>query len=161
MNEFVRKYIETKKAEKRAAFEKERDKKLIELGLYYKKFVPEDDVVNDPNFNYEDTEYDYVDGKNGYSKKIPLEVTDEEYEEILKYSTSNVKKGKREVVSVIIEVIAWATVVAGLFTGCAFLDEFYITAMVWGSTFLSAVGLLSFSKIIDLLSEIRDNTKNK
>jgi hypothetical protein len=87
MNTKVKEFLDRAKAKEREAFEKRRDEHLISLGLldeesecvreyssYYSSFFP--------NWDAEKKMY-------YYDRKQPIKVTDEEYEEILKYSTKD------------------------------------------------------------------------
>lgn len=82
MNEKVKEFLDVAKTQQRLQLKKERDKLLISLGLY-----KEDETSHD----YSDSD-NYIhkwDEKNQQWYKAtvtPIEVTDEEYEEILKYA---------------------------------------------------------------------------
>lgn len=82
MNNKVKEFIDVAKAQKRIKFEQERDKLLISLGLYK-------EVESTQNYCDADNYVHKWDEKGKEWYKVPvsaIEVTDEEYEEILKYA---------------------------------------------------------------------------
>lgn len=108
MDVLAEKYIESMKKEQKL----NRDKKLVELGLYRKETATQKDY----DIFTEDC------GVLKYYKKVPIEVTDEEYEEICKYSkvatttnTTNIA-AKENIVSTIffrIALVIWILGVIG------------------------------------------------
>lgn len=81
MDAKVKEFLETAKAKEREEFEKKRDKHLISLGL-----IKETKKEYSDYYNWEYATYD--DEVKKYYRKvhIPVEVTDEEYDEILRVS---------------------------------------------------------------------------
>lgn len=87
MDAKVKEFLDAAKAKEREAFEKKRDEHLISLGL-----IDEESEVVREYSSYYSTRFEKwdVDKKMYYyDRKQPVKVTDEEYEEILKYSTKN------------------------------------------------------------------------
>ena len=81
MNEKVKKYLEEEKAVSDTA----KDKKLIELGLYEKVYY-EGDSENPTNEGYPF----YDNEQKEFYKKVPCEVSEEEYQEILRRTPKKV-----------------------------------------------------------------------
>ena len=85
MHPLVEHYIETKKIENKKRKEEEKRAKLIELGIYEKRYA-------DPEANWS-PEYPEFDAElSRCFKKVPIEVSDEEFEEILKVSEAPKKQ---------------------------------------------------------------------
>lgn len=88
MNAKVKEFLDGAKAKEREEFEKRRDEHLISLGL----LDDESETVRVYS-NYRDDLYFYWDEEKKmyyYEGKQPIKVTDEEYEEIIKYSKKDV-----------------------------------------------------------------------
>ncbi len=79
MNAKVKEFIETAKEQQLAQEKKKREENLIKLGLYEEEIVTSD--------KQEDLSYHYdYDKRQWYKRaKKPIELTDKEYEEVLKY----------------------------------------------------------------------------
>ena len=87
MDAKVKEFLDAAKAKEREAFEKKRDEHLISLGL----IDEESEVVREYSsyYNPRFEKWDVDKKMYYYDRKQPVKVTDEEYEEILKYSTKN------------------------------------------------------------------------
>ena len=87
MDAKVKEFLDAAKAKEREAFEKKRDEHLISLGL----IDEESEVVREYSSYYSSRfeKWDVDKKMYYYDRKQPVKVTDEEYEEILKYSTKN------------------------------------------------------------------------
>ena len=81
MNQRVQEFINQQKIQAEYNKNMEKAKVLNDLGLYDKEYS------ENPAWSeeYPDYEYDQETKEGRYFKKIPINVTDEEYEEILKY----------------------------------------------------------------------------
>ncbi len=87
MDTKVKEFLDAAKAKEREAFERKRDEHLISLGL-----IDEESEVVREYSSYYSTRFEKWDVDKKlyyYDRKQPVKVTDEEYEEILKYSTKN------------------------------------------------------------------------
>ncbi len=154
MHEIVKKFIDKKKEEQ----EKLKKKHLDELDL----FDTEDATAND---------YDIVKYENGvahYYKKVPIEVTDEEYAEICKYAMST--NALQNVVSKVFYGTAIVIWILGTILSLVLAEQTvpsidYLesgeTTFSWGiflfgvfATFISGMIFLGFSEIIKLLQKI-------
>ena len=89
MDENVKKFIEAAKAAERKRYESERDCLLISLGL-----IDHTKTWREYSDYYTSTHTDWDDEKGKYYKVVlePIEVSDEEYEEIKKYAPKDTKK---------------------------------------------------------------------
>ena len=154
MHELVNQYIEKKKAEKRAAFEKTKTKTLIDLGLYEKEF-PADPVKFDYN-EYDSGFYDETAQTYKHFKKVPIEISDEEYEELLKYTYIE-EQAENNTVSKALQYIAVSIYVVGTIAGFIYVEyAFVMTILVWLAAFVSGTIMLGFSEIVKLLHEIKN-----
>ena len=93
MDTKVKEFLDAAKAKEREAFEKKRDEHLISLGL-----VNEGESVREyaDNYNYVFNKWDEEAKKYYREKLVAISVTDEEYEEIKKYSATNAVAAKEE-----------------------------------------------------------------
>lgn len=157
MHEIVRQYIENKKAEAREKYNKEKSKKLFELGIYEKEFPADPE-----NFDYTEYNYSFYDkSTQTYKryKRVPIEVTDDEYEEILKH-TDNGRYNESNPVSKALCYIAVSIYVIGVIAGFFYIEyAFMMTLLVWLASFVSGTTMLGFSEIVKLLHEIKSKIK--
>lgn len=77
----VQEFIDKKKAEIENNKNKEKRELLMDLGICEKEYSQSSAWSEE----YPDYEYDQETKEGRYFKKIPINVTDEKYEEILKY----------------------------------------------------------------------------
>lgn len=92
MDPKVKEFINAAKSKERAKFEKERDKYLISLGLIKEQERKYSDAYNASTFPNYDSEL-----KKYYRETfVPVEVTDEEYEEIKKWAEINTPKDTKK-----------------------------------------------------------------
>ena len=144
MNEKVEKYLEEKR-------EKEKREILIAAGLYEKEYAPKSQEL--PN-----REYPFLDSKivpNRPYKAIPIEVPDEEYEQIRKYAYS----GNSNRIAGILTFVACAVYVIGLVTGFILLNgssNWTPAISCWAASGISGTIFLGFAEIIKLLQAIKD-----
>ena len=164
MNELVEKYIKEKEAEAKEKLEKEKANKLYALGLFEKEYAP------DGEWSYKFTEYDSETKK--YYKKVPIQISDKEYEEVLKYSETSVEETTKEnVISILLKVVAWIIFIGGFIAGIAMgtveverglyysytetVFSFAVAFIYWSVAFISGISFLGFAEIIKLLDEIK------
>lgn len=166
MNEKVRAFLETKKSEEKIKLEEEKREKLVALGLCDKVYSPN----NTYNEEYPLSEWDEGSSKYKYFKVIPVEITDEEYEEVKKY-TSTSDNSKANVIATILMVIAWLIFIGGFFAGITLgnvevmtdssyaetdtVFSFAIAISYWAVSLIGGTVLLGFSEIIKLLDAIK------
>ena len=86
MDPKVKEFIEAAKSEERAKFEKKRNIHLFKLGLVNKVRQ----YSNEKNINY--PYYDEKENKYYREIPVPVEVTDEEYEEIMRWAPKDIIK---------------------------------------------------------------------
>lgn len=162
MNERVKRFLDNAVAKERELYEKEKNKTLIEMGLA-------DKVYSDTwsaEFMY--TEYDSSTSRTRFCKVVPIEVTDEEYEEIKKHVPHKNKPvevlGSRNVVSKLLTIIAIVIYVVGFIAGFILgvdrYDDLTFMVIVWWVVFFAAGTMwLGFAEIIDLLDQIKKNLR--
>lgn len=126
---------------------------MIDLNLYKKVYSP-DDVYSS---EYSCFEWGSEKSKNKYYKKVPVKVTDEEYEEIKKYSGTKEVGKKSNFVANLLKFIAWIFYVFG-FLSVFFIevDGFGIILVYWFVYFAGGTMYLAFAEIIKLLMDIKN-----
>lgn len=157
LNEKLNEFLTAKKEEERKKLEAEKNETLIKLGLYEKVYLSSENENDDSN--------------SKYFKKVAIEVTDEEYEEIKKYIPEK-KRVKRNKLQVALFIVAMVVFAGGFLAGCLLgnieiekglifkrtITEFsFITAVMYWCI-AGAVGtvLLAFSEVIKLLNDINN-----
>ena len=155
MNEHVKKFIKKKKEEIAFQNQKEKEKILIEAGLYEKEYVEMDQYLT------EGWKYDPEKGK--YYREKVFDVSDAEYDEIL--SLLSYEKNKKQInyIEIILKVIAWIIYIGGFIIGFFYGYDgdgiiFSITFIYWCICFVSGTMFLGFSEIIRLLNEIKNHS---
>ncbi len=165
MHEKVKEFLEAKKAEERKLFEENKQKTLIELGLFEKEYAPD----NKYTLEYSFSEWDTETSTNKWYKCVATDVTDEEYAEIIKYSNTKAPSTQNPVATALI-VIAWLVFVGGFIAGIAlgnvevvkgsyypYTDtefSFAIAFTYWCVALISGTMFLGFAEIIKLLHNI-------
>lgn len=165
MNQKVQNFINQQKIQVENNKNMEKAKVLNDLGLYDKEYS------ENPAWSeeYPDYEYDQETKEGRYFKKIPINVTDEEYEEILKYSNidntqieSDDVKTNSNTIATIFSVIAVFIFILGLFLGIVLGDaigykfSIGVALICWGSGFVGGMLMLGFAEIIKLLTAIKN-----
>lgn len=129
-----------------------------------------DKIESNYNQEYPFYEWDHTCSINRYYKKTLLEVTDEEYEEIKKYSQKRYTSTNNPVATAL-TVIAWIVFIGGFIIGIASANvevikgvyytytttEFSLTIALtyWCIALISGTFLLGFAEIIKLLDDIK------
>lgn len=162
MHEKVKKYLETKESE----IKRQKNEKLIELGLFEKIYFGEE------GYSEENSYYEWDNDKQQcvfYNKKA-IEVTDEEYEQILKVSKeeSTIQTGANKIATAL-TIIAWIVFIGGIVAGIALgtvktHGEYYshtefsvsIALTYWSISLISGTLFLGFAEVIKLLSAIKN-----
>lgn len=166
MNKIVQEFIDKKKAEIENNKNKEKRKLLMDLGICEKEYSQSSAWSEE----YPDYEYDQETKEGRYFNKIPINVTDEEYEEILKYckqSDNTTPVNKENKVAKVLTGIAYAIFIIGAILGFAMgytknipEDTYYFSFAVavawWGVSFIGGMLMLGFAEIIKLLTAIKN-----
>lgn len=166
MNKMVQEFIDKKKAEIENNKNKEKRKLLMDLGICEKEYSQSSAWSEE----YPDYEYDQETREGRYFKKIPINVTDEEYEEILKYckqSDNTTPVNKENKVAKVLTGIAYAIFIIGAILGFAMgytknipEDTYYFSFAVavawWCVSFIGGMFMLGFAEIIKLLNAIKN-----
>lgn len=166
MNKIVQEFIDKKKAEIENNKNKEKRKLLMDLGICEKEYSQSSAWSEE----YPDYEYDQETKEGRYFKKIPINVTDEEYEEILKYckqSDNTTPVNKENKVAKVLTGIAYAIFIIGAILGFAMgytkdiLDDTYsfsfaVAVAWWCVSFIGGMFMLGFAEIIKLLNAIKN-----
>ncbi len=158
MNEKLKEFLNAKKDAEKKKHEEEKNKTLLELGLFEKVYSESESYSEE--FPY--YEYDDENSKNRWYKKEAIVISDEEYEEARKYAQVQNAEVERNTISTILKVIAIIIYAFGLIAGFVFgLDRWGDpTAMMlvyWIVSFVVGTGYLGFAEIVQLLDEIKKN----
>ena len=142
--------------------EEKKNSLLIELGLYEKAYVPDDEQ----NDEYTYCEYDEANSVNRYFKKVPIEVTDEEYEQIKKYAVQEKKdtsilSNGQNIFATLLTAVAWIIYISGFICGTVlgvdrYGDPTFMILVYWIAGFVIGTVYYAFAEIIRLLSEIKN-----
>lgn len=159
MHEKVRAYLEYQKSKSTKESIEQKEAFLIELGLFEKEYNPND---------YFDSKYPRFDSDlEKYYRHVPIEVSDEEYEEIKKYASikddSSIQvDSKTNVIATILRVFAWMTCLCGFILGViagkvsSYEFSFSAALTLWIEAFVQGTMLYGFAEIIKLLQELKD-----
>lgn len=164
MNEKVNTFLETKKTEAKMRFEEEKQKKLLELELYEKEYSLE----NSYSEEFPLSEFDEATSKYKYYKKVPIEISDEEYAELLKYSADEEPR-KSTNFPTILTTIACVIYLFGFMAGFGFGEvvvdpydvvdgtvfSFAIAFTYWSIALISGTLFLALAEIIKILDAIK------
>lgn len=151
MNQLVRDYLNQKEQEKKQISQMEKDKLLLELNLFEKEYSPDGKYSRE----YPESELDQETNTTRYFKKIPAEVSDEEYAEILQYQ-KEAKSQQRNGLSTVFQVLAVIVIIGGFFVGIAAGELTGITLIQWVVGFVIGMICLGFGEIIRLLTDIKN-----
>lgn len=146
MNEKIEQYINKRRAEIEEQQKKERNEFLIEIGLYDVEYADSDEYSDE----YPDTVRDPETGRKRFCKKIALEVTDEEYEELRTLTYQGTYRDYGTWTSGFLRNFAVILILVGIFTTIT------ITAMT-ESILLFTIGILTtltFGAILLGISEM-------
>ncbi len=138
MHEKVKEYLDQKQKE----VQREKDQELIALGLFEREYRPEGEA----NAVY--PEYDSE--TQTYYRKVPVPVTDEEYEQIQMLSKKSAVK--KNTVATALSVLAIVNCVVGVIGGL-FQGTFLLSAL---SAAINGIILLGYAEIIKLLSNLNN-----
>ena len=163
MNEKVKVFLDAKKEEKAKKYNQEKNDLLLSLDLCEKVYSDNNEYTAEFPYN----EYSAKDNGIKWFKKVPIEITDEEYEEIKKYSCIKSQKStSNNTIATIFQFIACLIYIGGFFAGCALANvkvSYYRTefsigiAMIyWAGALISGTSFLGFAEIIKLLQSIKD-----
>lgn len=158
MNDILKQYLEQKEQLHRESYEKEKRDLLIREGLYEKEYS---DTFNDEYYWY-----DNLQGKN--YRKVPIEITDEEYEMVKEICKSDNKEpvdvDVDNGVATVLTVIAWIIYIVGFIVGIVsgtnaaerYSDFNFLVAFIyWVVALVSGTMFLGFAEIIKLLEAIK------
>lgn len=177
MDKRVQEYIESKKKRQEDIQQQQKLAFLIKEGLYEKVYAPDDEDTDLDE--YPKTEWDRDNSRNRYYKIVPIEISDDEYEQIREAynSVDSVKKDNEEnstnSVATFMIVVAVLIYIAGLIAGISFgnaekvVSGYYSTHTVkefsvavasiyWAASFISGSVFIGLAEIIRLLQKIND-----
>ncbi len=169
MNEIIKNFIDTKISEENAKHEAEKSTTLSNLGLYEKVYSPD----NKYSAEYPVSELD-SNNTFKYYKNKPIEISDEDYEELKKHLDKGEHK-KHKTMALIFTVIAWIVFVGGFVAGISFANividpydvvngtyfSFSIAFTYWSVSLISGTIILGFAEIIKILDDIKKKQLQK
>ena len=151
MNERVKSYLNEQELE----LQKQRSKYLMEeLDFYDKEYT--DSKESTPQYPYKET--DTKTNEVRYFKKVPISVTEEEYEKIIEATTKTKKVRKSEnKIALALKMIGALIYTSGGIVGISILGAEQVAeglyalakAAIWGTAFLG------FAEVIKLLEDIK------
>ena len=166
MNEKLKNFLDAKKDSEIKKNEETKQKTLLDLGLYEKVYSSD----NKYSGEFCLSEWDSATQTSKYYKKVPIEITDEEYQEVKKYSKEEVATENNSV-AVALTIIAWVIFIVGFIAGIAlgtvevekgyyytYTDtefSFAIAFVYWCVSLISGTMFLGFAEIIKLLDAIK------
>ena len=117
------------------------------------------DNVQSSEYPFE--EYDATSGSMKHYKKVPMNVTNDEFEQIKKYST--IDETPKNAISITLTVIAYIIFISGFIYGIYIGSEYYVDEfsfslafISWIITLISGMTFLGFAEIIKLLEAIKN-----
>ncbi len=143
----VQQYLELKRLQADNENFISKESLLIQEGLYEEVYSDSREEPGYPEYNCK---------LDKYYKKVPLECSDEEFQEILKYAVANQKSVARSAIAIMFKSIAVAVYVIGFMAGIgAYIEDFPIPMFkTWLTAFLAGTACLGFGEIINLLYKI-------
>ena len=163
MNEKLKAFLDTKKAAETKKYEEEKQKTLIDLGLFEKVYSPGNKYSEE--FCFSDWDSDTQQSK--YYKKVPIEITEEEYQEVKKHLKKE-DATENNPIAKALTIIAWVIFIAGFIAGIVFGNvevegyyrsysefSFALAFIYWCVSFISGMMFLGFAEIIKLLDAIK------
>lgn len=166
MHQLVQKYLNKKSNGKSELLPQKRNDLLLELGLFEKEYSDK----NEYSTEFPESEWDNQTKTIKYYKKVPVQVSDEEYSEILKYQKQEAKP--TNTISTVFKGLALFVFIGGFIAGIAlgnvevtkgyshtYTDtefSFALALTYWAISFVSGMLILGFAEIIQLLTDIKN-----
>lgn len=168
MHQLLNDYFLNKEKEQNKLLEKEKEKLLLSEGLFEKVYSN----TNNYDPEYPESEWDNYTQSVKYFKKVPIEITDNEYEQLKNFSKLEQKKETNNSVALALKIIAWIIMICGFISGIVLgnvevtggyyhtytYTEFSLTIALtyWAVSLISGIFILGFSEIIKLLNAINN-----
>ena len=155
MNSAAQEYINKQKQISEDRKLKEREEFLEEIGLRERVYSDNTEYTDEfPLKDKDDTSEHF--GKQ-YTTVTPS-LSDEEYEEVLKaYKLNNEIKNSTDTVAYTLKMLAiFIYVIGGLFALVSFTSGTFAGILTLLSIFITGTSFLGFSRIIDLLNDIKN-----
>lgn len=166
MNEKVESFLNKKRAEEQEKYAKQKQKLLIDLGLFDKEYSTS--TSYSAEYPYAEWDNQAQPGKCKYYKQVPIDVSDEEYEEIKKYSNIETEDNQSNPVATALTVIAWIVFIGGFISGIVLGNvefsgyyhdynefSFAVAFIYWAISLVSGTMFLGFAEVIKLLQAIK------
>lgn len=163
MNQRLKNFLDAKEYEKRKEYEEEKRKTLLELGLFEKVYAPD----NRQSEEFPFYEYDNNTSTSRYYKEVPIEITEDEYVEVKKYSKKE-KTSENNSIASALTFIGLGIIICGFIAGCVFGNvvvkeywsndtefSFKVAFTYWIVSFISGMMFFGFAEIIKLLEDIK------
>lgn len=150
MNPVYQEYMETLQLKLAVQQQCQRSNFLMQEGLFTKEYAPDDTA---PGYPFE--EWDPALGKLRRYRKEPLELTDQQWQELQQlYQQVHTPQPseKRSPIGRFLTGAAWGLYICGFLTGCGFLFHNLTAAfLIWIAAFLWGTFFLGMAEIIRLL----------
>ena len=176
MNQLVQNYLERKSNESQEKSLKNKNELLIKLGLFEKEYSDKEGY----SYEYPEKEWDNESKTYKYFKKVPVEVSDKEYSQILEYQKESTDASNNNsipafsttnTIASVFKVLAWIIFFGGFIAGIVLgrvevTRGFYYTYTdtefsfaqaftYWAISFINGMIFLGFAEIIQLLTDIK------
>lgn len=174
MHPRVVEYITERQAEIKQDNEKEKQRFLLREGLFEKVYSPDGHA----NAEYAYSEWNESEKCYVYYKRVPLEVTDEEFEEMKKVYREKRRETSmsdaltsQNPIATLLTVIAWVSYIglfiAGIALGRHEVGTYYtrtefslaLALPYWIAGLVSGTLFLGFAEVIKLLTDIKQQKK--
>jgi len=154
MHEIIKNYIDKKNKDYQNRLEKEKELFLLERDLYEKEYSPHGIYDNEYYFS----EWDKESNTTKYYKKKAIEISDEDYEELLKVERLGVKKiTPSNSIATSLKAIAIIIYILGGIASIVLAPyEEYLFFTASFNTFILGTMFLGFSEKIKLLHQINN-----
>jgi len=164
MNVKIREFIDEKIAEENKKHEAAKKRTLLDLGLYEKIYSPD----NKYSEEFSESELDNTNTYK-YFKKEPLEISDEDYQELRKHVVKEEAK-RSTFLPLILKSIAWLIFIVGfiegILSGNVVVDpydiidgtqfSFSIALTYWSVSLISGTLIFAIGEVIKLLEDIKN-----
>lgn len=168
MHELLKNYVAKKEAEKRELYEKKKNDLLISQGLYEKVYSDKSRYSKE----FSNQEFDSDTNKYRYYKMVPIEISEEEYQQIKELSNTT-NPVEKNIVASILTGSAWIIFIVGFILGIVFGNveieipfadysefSFAIALIYWATSFISGLILLGIAEIIKLINNVSNTLRS-
>ena len=159
MDERLKAFLEKKQQEVNELNEEEKANLLLELDLFDKEYSPTGEFSEEYRYSEDDSDT----GKTKWYKKVPIAISDEEYEALKNCLQTQLEQKQDNKVAMLLKFLAVVVYIGGFISPFFFLSGLPDTAAVvatiagsWVAGFFAGSLLLGFAEVIKLLNDIKN-----